>query len=339
MENIKLGIVGFGRLGRKHAENIHYNIPGAELTAVCSVVESELETASEQIHPAHITKDFNELLSYPELDGIIIASSSQEHCSMICAAAEAGKKYVYTEKPLGMSLTEIDKIRDAVNSSRGMKLQVGYNRRFDSSIRAAKKKVEEGFVGDIIQIRMINRDPAAMADFIIKFSPKSGGLVMDMLSHDYDLARWFAGSDAKSVYGLGGAFVYDGLKEVGDIDNCSLLVEFKNGIIGQLETSRNSAYGYHVETEIYGSKGNIRIGMLPLKDRVTYMNGQGISFNTADWFYEYWEPTFLEEMKDFVSCIREGRTPLVGLEDGYRAVEWAVSATKAVKEKKVVYFK
>ena len=338
MEKVKLGIVGLGRLGRKHAENIHYNIPGAELTAICSVEETELDTVSKQMHPTHVTKGYNELLAYPELDGIVIASSSLEHCSMICAAAEAGKKYVYTEKPLGMSIEEIDRIRDAVNANSGMKLQVGYNRRFDSSIQAAKKKVEEGFVGKIIQIRMINRDPAAMADFIIKFSPKSGGLVMDMLTHDYDLARWFAGSDARSVYGLGGTFVYDGLKAVGDIDNCSLLVEFKNGVIGQLETSRNSAYGYHVETELYGSKGNIRIGMLPLKDRVTYMNGNGISFNTADWFYEYWKPTFLTEMQDFVSCIREGREPLVGLEDGYRAVEWAASATKAVKEKKIVYF-
>jgi len=133
---------------------------------------------------------------------------------------------------------------------------------------------------------MINRDPVAMADFIIKFSPKSGGMVMDMLSHDYDLARWFAGSDARSDYGLGGTFVYDGLKAVGDIDNCSFLVEFKNGVIGQLEISRHSAYGYHVETEIYGSKGNIRIGMLPLRDRVTYMNETSISVNTADWFYE-----------------------------------------------------
>lgn len=338
MGKVKLGIVGLGRLGRKHAENIRYNIPEAELTAICSVVESELETVSRQMHPMHVTKDYNELLSYPEINGIVIASSSKEHCSMICAAAEAGKKYVYTEKPLGMSIDEIDRIKSAVESNRGMKLQVGYNRRFDTSIQAAKKKVEQGFVGKIIQIRMINRDPAAMADFIIKFSPKSGGLVMDMLTHDYDLARWFAGSDAKSVYGLGDAFVYDGLKAVGDIDNCSLLVEFKNGIIGQFETSRNSAYGYHVETEIYGSKGNIRIGMLPVKDRVTYMNGNGISFDTADWFYEYWEPTFLAEMHDFVSCIREGREPLVGLEDGYKAVEWAVRATTAVKEKKIVNF-
>ncbi len=338
MDKIKLGIAGLGRLGRKHAENIHYHIPEAELTAVCSVVQGELDSVAEEMHPEYITDNYSELLSYP-LDGIVIAASSQEHCSMICQAALAGRKYVYTEKPLGMSLKEIDKIKDSVRSNKGMKLQIGYNRRFDSSIRAAKKKTEEGFVGKIIQVHMINRDPAAMADFIIKFSPKSGGLVMDMLTHDYDLARWFVGSEAKSVYGIGGAFVYEGLKKAGDIDNCSLLVEFKNGVIGQFETSRNSAYGYHVEMEIYGSKGNIRVGMIPLRNRVTYMNAEGINFDTAEWFYEYWEPTFLSEIKDFIRCIRNNQEPLIGLEDGYRAVEWAVAATEAVKKKNVVFFK
>jgi len=140
MEKVKLGIVGLRRLGRKHAENIRYNIPEAELTAICSVGETELDTVSNQMHPLHVTKDYNELLAYPELDGIFIASSSLEHCSMICVAAEAGKKYVYTEKPLGMTLEEIDRIKHTVNSNGGMKLQIGYNRRFDSSVQARKRR-------------------------------------------------------------------------------------------------------------------------------------------------------------------------------------------------------
>jgi myo-inositol 2-dehydrogenase/D-chiro-inositol 1-dehydrogenase len=204
-------------------------------------------------------------------------------------------------------------------------------------VQAAKKKLDEGFIGKPIQIKMINRDPAAMAEFIIKFSPKSGGLVLDMLTHDYDCARWFVNSDAKSVYGLGDAYVYEGLKELGDIDNCALLVEFKNGVMGQIETSRNCTYGYHVETEIYGSEGCIRIGTTPYKDRVTYMDANGVTVKCAEWFFEYWEPTFLAEMQDFVDCIVEDRQPLVGLIDGYEAVRWAYAATDAVKEKRVVY--
>ncbi len=337
MQKIKLGIIGLGRLGRKHAENIHYHIQNAELTAICSVVQDELDAVSKEMSPKYITKDYKEIIENQELDGIVIASSSQEHEIMICDAAKAGRKNVYTEKPIGMTLAEIDRIEEAVTANSGMKLQVGYNRRFDRSVQAAKKKIDEGFVGKPIQIKMINRDPASMGEFIIKFSPKSGGLVLDMLTHDYDCARWFVNSEAKSVYGLGGAYVYEGLKAVDDIDNCVVLVEFENGVMGQIETSRNCTYGYHVETEIYGSEGCIRIGTTPYKDRVTYMNPNGVTVQCVDWFFEYWEPTFLAEMQDFVDCIAEDRQPLVGLDDGYKAVEWAHATTEAVKEQKIVY--
>ena len=336
MDRIRLGIIGLGRLGRKHAENIHYKIPNAELTAICSMVQEELDSVGAEMGPKYRTRDFMELIENQELDAVVIASSSQEHCRMLCAAAEAGRKKVYIEKPLGMTVEEINRIRSAVQANKGMMLQVGYNRRFDQSVQAAKKKLDEGFIGTPIQVRMINRDPAAMAEFIIKFSPTSGGLVMDMLTHDYDCARWFVGSEARSVYGLGDAFVYEGLRQVNDIDNCNILVEFQNGVIGQFETSRNCSYGYHVETEIYGSDGCIRIGTVPAKDRVTYMSSAGVCTKCVEWFFEYWEPTFCAEMQHFVDCVVEGRQPLVGLEDGYRAVEWAYAATEAVRDRKVV---
>ena len=337
MEKVKLGIIGLGRLGRKHAENIHFHIPKAELTAICSLIQEELDAVVKEMDPQYITKDYTEIIENDQLDGIVIASSSQEHAAMICAAAKAGRKNVFTEKPIGMTLEEIDRIKKEVGANTGMKLQVGYNRRFDRSVQAAKKKIDDGFIGDPIQVKMINRDPAAMAEFIIQFSPKSGGLVFDMLTHDYDCARWFVNSDAKSVYGLGGVYVYEGLKEVNDIDNCVVLVEFNNSVIGQIETSRNCAYGYHVETEIYGSEGCIRIGSTPLKDRVEYLNVNGVNRKCVEWFFEYWEPTFLAEMKDFVDCIIQDRPPLVSLEDGYKAVQWAYAATEAVKKKQVVY--
>jgi myo-inositol 2-dehydrogenase/D-chiro-inositol 1-dehydrogenase len=336
LDKIKLGIIGLGRLGRKHAENIHYRIQNADLRAICSLVEEELESVGKEMSPKYCTKDFMEVIENDELDAIVIASSSQQHCRMLCAAAEAGRKNVYVEKPLGMTIEEIDQIKAAVRANSGMRLQVGYNRRFDRSVQAAKEKLEAGFIGTPIQVRMINRDPAAMAEFIIKFSPTSGGLVMDMLTHDYDCARWFVGSEAKSVYGLGGAFVYDGLREVNDIDNCNILVEFENGVIGQFETSRNCSYGYHVETEVYGSDGCIRIGTVPVKDRVTYMNPTGVYRECVEWFFEYWEPTFCAEMQHFVDCAVEEREPLVGLEDGYRAVQWACAATEAVRDRKIV---
>ncbi len=335
MDRVRLGIIGLGRLGRKHAETV-FALPHAELAAVCSVDGKELESAARDLRPARVTSDYRELLRDPGLDGVLIASSSRLHGRMIADALDAGIGNIFVEKPVGISAEDLELVRKAVRHGRGVRIQVGYNRRFDASMRRAKRKLEEGFVGTLVQVRMVNRDPASNAEFIIGFSPASGGLIMDMLTHDYDLARWFTGSEAKSVYGIGEAFVYDGLREAGDIDNASLLVEFRSGVIGQFETSRSCPYGYHVESELYGSEGSLRIGLLPERDRLVSLDRGGAALPYPSGFFEHWEPTFREEIRDFVACIREDRAPVAGLEDGFRAAEWALAATEAVRHRKVV---
>ena len=141
MDKIKIGIIGLGRLGRKHAENIHYKIQNAELRAICSTVEEEIRSVGSEMNPKYRTTDFMEIIENEDLDAVVIASSSQAHCRMVCAAAEAGRKDVYLEKPLGMSIEEIDQINAAVQANSGMRLQVGYNRRFDKSVQAAKNEL------------------------------------------------------------------------------------------------------------------------------------------------------------------------------------------------------
>lgn len=337
MSTVKLGVVGLGRLGRNHAANIHYRLPNAELTAICSVVQTELDNVAEEMKPRYCYTDYREMFKNQELDGVVIASNSQAHCEMACAAAELGVKNVYIEKPLGMALDEVEQIRIAVGKSNIRVFQVGYNRRFDASYRALKKKLEEGYIGKPILIKMVNRDPASMADFIIKFSPTSGGLVFDMLTHDYDAARWFLNADATTAYGLGGVYAYEGLAAVNDIDNCGILCKFDNGAMGWFETSRNCSYGYHTETEVFGTDGCLRVCVTPTNDRVLYLDKQGIHQSTVSWFYEYWEPTFTAEMKEFVDAIAEQRVPnAAGLIDGYKAVQWALAAKKAVDEEAVV---
>lgn len=336
MGKVKLGIVGLGRLGGKHAENLLFSIPDAELAAICSLIPEELEAFGRRAPSCRRYTSYREMFSDPALDGVVIATSSQSHCEMAIAAAELGVKNVYIEKPLGMTLEEVRAIRDAVEKSRIGVFQVGYNRRFDASYMAMKKKIDEGYIGKPIQIRMVNRDPASMAEFIIKFSPTSGGLVFDMLTHDYDVARWVLGCDAKTVYGLGGVYAYSGLAAVGDIDNCGILCRFENGVMGWFETTRCCPYGYHVETEVFGTGGCIRVCVAPTNDRVLYLDSRGINQTTTQWFYEYWEPTFAAEIRSFVDSIQQGRPPVVGLMDGYKAVEWAIAAKKAVDEETVV---
>ncbi len=336
MGKVKLGIIGLGRLGRKHAENIHYNIPEAELNAICSVVPAELDLVSKEMSPSMVTESYGEILGNGDLDGVVISTNSQTHCEIICAAAEAGVKHVYTEKPLGMSREEIDKIKDAVESSPGMVLQVGYNHRFNADLRAVKEKIDTGYVGKVILIRMASRDQLWDEKDLVRFCPSSGGFVADMMTHDYDTARWLTGSEADTIFGLGGVYAYEGLKKVGDIDNAVLLMKFKNGVMIQLEGSRNSAVGYHAPMEVFGSKGSIKVGDHAYQDRVTWLDTEGAHRKYARWFFEYWESTYLAEIKDFVDSIIEKRPPVVGLIDGYKAMEWAFKAAEAVEKGEIV---
>lgn len=339
MEKVKLGIVGLGRLGREHAANINYNIINAELTAVCSAVQAEVDSVMAEMHPKYGTTDYMELFHDRELDGIVIASNSAFHCQMICDAANAGVKNIYCEKPLGMSLEEIDLIKETCEKNNVKIFQIGYNRRFDASLQTMKKKIDEGFIGKPILLKLTNRDPEWVAENLIRFSPTSGGLVFDMLTHDYDVARWFIGSEADTVYGIGGVFGYDGLEKVNDIDNCVITVAFQNGVMGFLETSRNSTHGYHLEYEILGTEGMLRMGITPSKDRVISYNRNGMQAEFMRDFFTFWEPTFSAELQHFADCIQNDTQPVVGLMDGYRAVEWAFAAKEAVDERKVVSMK
>ncbi|MCX7786272.1 MAG: Gfo/Idh/MocA family oxidoreductase [Spirochaetes bacterium] len=336
MDRIKLGIVGLGRLGRHHAENIRFRIPNAVLRAVCSVVKEELDDAISTLQPDYATLRYEELLSDPELDGIVIATNSAYHCEMICRAAEAGVKHIYCEKPLGMNQKEIDQIREAMAKSKVRVFQIGFNRRFDRSIREMKKKLDEGLIGKPILLKFTSRDPRWREEDLLRFSPSSGGLIFDMLTHDYDLARWFTGSEAVQIHGYGGIYEYGKLRELKDWDNCALLMRFRNGMMVFMETSRNCAYGYHAEIEAFGTHGALRMGYPPSRDRLEHFTPMGMGRGCPQWFFEYWEPTFQAELQHFVTCIQEGREPEVSLLDGYEAVRWALAATEAVRTGKEV---
>jgi myo-inositol 2-dehydrogenase / D-chiro-inositol 1-dehydrogenase len=335
-ENVKLGIIGLGRLGLEHANNIHYAVAEAEVAAVCSIVDEELEKAKKLFSPKKVTRDYRELLQDRSLDGIVITTNSQTHCRIICDAAESGVKHLFTEKPIGMTMEEIDAIKAAVSSRPDMLFQVGYNHRFDRSLMAARRKVAEGYVGDLVLIRIESRDQLGIEEFIVKFSPSSGGFIADMMTHDYDTARWFTGSEAEVIFGLGGVYAYEGLKACGDMDNTAVLMRFRSGVMVLLTASRNSGYGYHAPMEIFGTKGAIRIGDYSHADRNVYLDERGAGAECASWFYEYWKDTYLAEIEDFVRCIRTGDEPKVGLLDGYKAMEWAFKAHEAVSQQKVV---
>ena len=336
MEIVRLGIVGLGRLGREHAANINYNITNAELAAICSAFPKEVESVMKEMNPGYGTTDYMELFNDRNLDGIVIVSNPAHHCQMICDAANAGVKNIFCEEPLGMTLEEIDLVMETCEKNNVLIFQIGYIGRFDRSLMTMKQEIDKGIIGKPILIKLVNRDPEWDKGFLLGYSPASGGLVFDMLTHDYDTARFLIESDAETIYGMGGVFGYEGLLEINDIDNCIVTVGFKNGVMGHFESSRNSTYGYHIEVEVFGTKGCLRMSTVHSNDKIITMSVNGVTTDCGKLPFEFWEPALKAELQDFVDCIQNGSQPRVGLIDGYKATKWAFAAKEAVDKQMIV---
>ncbi|WHH61010.1 Gfo/Idh/MocA family oxidoreductase [Petroclostridium sp. X23] len=335
MKKIKIGAVGLGRLGRKHAENIAFRIPNAELAAVCSIVKEELDEVMKSWNIPHGYTDFNEMLKNKDLDAIAISSSSTEHCNHIIAALDAGF-HVFSEKPLGVDIAECRRAEKAVEKHVDQVFFLGFMRRYDDSYAYAKRKIAEGAIGKPILIRCYGLDPVKSIKGAIAFAEKSGGIFLDLAIHDIDLARWYLGSEAKSIYAVGDCFTYEEFAKYQDIDNGAALIQFKNGAIGMFYAGRTCAHGYHIETEIVGTEGSLRIGTVPEKNLVTVFNDTGAVKECVGGFLERFEKAYLSEMQEFINCIIENRKPGVNVYDGTNATIIAYGCKESFENNRLI---
>ncbi|MDF2524089.1 MAG: oxidoreductase, Gfo/Idh/MocA family [Clostridiales bacterium] len=336
MKKIKLGIVGLGRLGRKHAENIAFRIPNAELVCVCSIIKEETDEVKKEWGIPYAYYDYDEMLKHTELDGVVIASSSTEHGKQIKTALEKGF-HVFSEKPLGVNIEEVRAASGIVESHNDKIFQLGFMRRYDTSYAYAKKKIQEGSIGTPILIRCYGLDPVKAIKGAIAFSEKSGGLFLDMAVHDFDLARWYLESEAESVYAIGGCYSYPEFGRYHDADNGAAMVKFKNNSMALFYAGRTCHHGYHIETEIIGTEGSLRIGTTPVKNLVTIFNDSGAVNECVSGFLERFETAYLNELKEFVNCIIENRRPEVTVYDGVKATELAYAATESFKKNQLIF--
>lgn len=330
MKKIKFGIVGLGRLGRKHAENLAFRIPNAELLAACSIIKEEVEEVKEKWGVKYIYTDYEEMLKNKELDAIFISSPSGFHCEQIEKALEAGF-HVFTEKPLGLYLEEAKRVAEAVNKHKDQIFMVGFMRRYDNSYAYAKKKIEEGAIGKPVLIRCYGLDPASAMEGFLKFAKSnySGGLFLDMAVHDLDLARWYLGSEAEKVWAIGGAYEYPDFNEINDAETGAAMVKFKNGTMGIFVAGRNCAHGYHIETEIIGTKGTLRVGTVPQKNLTVIFDETGARQECVQGFPERFDQAYLSETEEFVKCVLENRKPGVTVEDGVKSTALAYACKES----------
>ncbi len=337
MENIKIGSVGLGRLGEQHARNLAQSISGVELTALCDIDENNLNEIADILGVKYRFTDFEEMATLEELDAIVIASPSALHTNQIITALANGK-HVFSEKPLGVTVEECREAEKAVGNHSDKVFMLGFMRRFDPSYIYAKKKVDSGEIGKIILFRSYSQDPEKFINGAIAFAGHSGGEFLDMAVHDIDLARWFLKSEPETVYAIGGCYAHNEFAQYKDGDNVSALMKFRNNAMVFLFAGRTAPHGYNVETEIIGTKGILRIASVPQKNLVEILDNHGVRRECSENFLERFEDSYINELQEFVNCIRENRKPDVTVHDGTRVSEIAYKSKEAFETGELLRF-
>jgi len=331
LPKIGVGVVGLGRIGQLHAEIFNSKIPNAKLVAVSDVVENLVKSASEKFNVKGYLS-YEEMLRDAEVDAVVICTPTFLHKDMIMLAAEY-HKHILCEKPLTVTVKEAEEVLSKISNSNVI-LQVGYMRRFDYAYQEAKKKINAGDIGRPVAFIGIARDPAPPPGWAA--DPKlSGGIFLDMLSHDFDMARWLMDSEIKRVYVEGGAFIYEEIKEKGDLDVVTINFRFENGAVGFIHGSRKSAFGYDLRTEVLGTEGTVYIGY---RQDPMFAIGvkHGLIYSGIKWFFKRFYDAYVEEDKHFIDCLINDKKPLITGEDGKKAVEIAEASWKSLKENKAI---
>jgi len=331
MNKVKVGIAGLGRLGAVHAENIAFKIPGAQLMAACSVVDAELDYARNELGAQEVYRDFKQMLEHADIDAVAIVTPNTEHCRQITDAMLAGK-HVFSDKPLGVSIEECRQVKKTIAECPEKVFFLGFMRRYDSSYAYAKQKIEEGKIGVPYLVKATSLDPEAVVEGCIRYSASSGGIFIDSGSHDIDLMRWFLGSDVTEVFAAGTTVKHMEFQDVGDCETGGVIYRFANGSLGMGHSGRIAPHGYHIETEIIGTEGHLRIGSIPEKNKAMLYNKDGAVVECVENFPQRFEEAYLLEMQEFISCIQEGRKPGVTAEDGVKAIETAYAVTQSFRE-------
>ena len=307
MKKLKVGIIGAGRIGQVHAKSITYHIPQAEIVAISDIYEEGAKKVAEELGIPAYYKDYHEILNNPEIEAVLICSSTDTHADIACEAAEAGK-HIFCEKPVDLTVAKIKKVIAAVEKA-GVKLQIGFNRRYDHNFAHIKALANEGKLGDLQIIKITSRDPEAPP---IPYVKVSGGIFLDMTVHDFDMAR-FIGGEVEEVYANATVMVDKAIGEAGDVDTALVALKFKSGAIGVIDNCRRACYGYDQRLEVFGSGGQASAAN-DTPTNVAYINENGnVTDKPLYFFLERYMQSFTDEMTEFLNKIKADAAMELGI--------------------------
>jgi scyllo-inositol 2-dehydrogenase (NAD+) len=335
VENIRLAVIGLGRLGTIHAENLANHINGGKLVCVVDPLDGRAEHAAKELGVERWAKDPNEAFEDPDIDGVIIATPTSTHAEMVKLAA-LNKKHIFVEKPITQTLDETTDVIRIIKENNVL-CQVGFMRRFHSNFVEAKKRIKAGEIGKPIYFKGFTRDnPPGKYDISpsIEFMKNSGGIFLDLAIHDYDIARYLMGAEVTSVLATGTIVMNSFMEEYNDVDQAITYMEFASGASGDIESSRNSPYGFDIGCEVIGTEGAIQIPSIREKE-ITILNAVG-KHEPGPIFPPSLLEAFRLELNDFVISIIKKQRSSCDEKDGKAALEIAVAATESYKTSKTV---
>ena len=329
MANVKIGVVGCGRIGKLHINNLINSVSGVEVVAVADPMLDK-SGAREWLAERNITNvstDFMDIINNPKVEVVFVCSSTDTHCDISMAAVNAGK-HVFCEKPIDYDIEKIKKLL-ALVEEKGVKFQVGFNRRFDHNHKAVADAVKDGTIGDPHIVIVSSRDPEPPP---ASYVAVSGGIFYDMMIHDFDMVRYVTGSEAVEISAVGSCLVNPNLQEesgIPDVDTAVVTMKMANGCIAVINNSRQAVYGYDQRVEAFGSKGMAADGN-DLINTTTITTVDGAHSEKPLWFFlERYNQAFIDQVVSFIDAIVNDKPTVVGAVDGLRPVLMAAAATES----------
>jgi len=328
---LRIGLIGAGRIGPVHAETVAFRVSQAQLVAVADVNPLAAQAVASRCSIPKILSSGSDMIADPEIDAVAICSPTDTHADLIVAAAKAGK-HIFCEKPISLSLKEIDRSLAAVESA-GVKLQVGFNRRFDSNFLRVRQAVVSGEIGTPNLFHIVSRDPFPPP---LTYLRPSGGIFLDMMVHDFDMARFLIGDEVEEVFAAGAVMVDPGFAGEDDFDTAVVLLRFRGGAIGTIDNSRKSTFGYDQRVEILGNKG--KIASENRYPNQVMVSGEKCVYSDLpyNFFMQRYTESFTAEIQAFTEAVLEDKPiPVTGAESRMPVV-MALAAGKSSREHRPV---
>lgn len=333
MKKINVAVAGLGRIGKIHLKNLCRNFPEIKVVAVMDVFNESKSVADEFNVPVFV-KDFDELLAVEGVDAVVICSPTDTHADYVVKAAKAGKQ-IFCEKPLDLSLGRVKEVLAIVEEC-GVKLMLGFNRRFDPEFKKIRQLVVNGAIGDPQIVKITSRDPGPPPVSYIKVS---GGMFLDMTIHDFDMARYISGKQVKEVFAKGAVMVDPEIGKAGDIDTAVITLTFEDNTMAVIDNCRKAVYGYDQRLEVFGSKGMAQAENNFPNNHKLYTSS-GVSGDLPlHFFLERYDASYNQEIREFIDALVAGTEMPVDGTDGLLSIAIGLAAKKSVAEGRPVQIK